>query len=147
MYKFIFPLLTTSILIAASTVRAESVVYDLQSNNHLQSKVFITAFQASWLPNSELLTISNRKILWSNYLGVKNNSLKISPDRVVWEVVRKYCRPSIDGETQYFFEAIDAETGKRLTTKNIQRTDNITSVLSAIPQKYKAYNLESLSCR
>jgi hypothetical protein len=147
MYKFIFLLFTTSIFIAVPTVRAESGIYDLQSNNHLQNKSFITAFQASWLPNSELLTISNRRVLWSNYLGLKNNSLKISPDRVVWEVVRKYCRLSIDGETQYFFEAIDAETGKRLTTRNIQKTDNITAVLSAIPQKHKVYGLESLSCR
>jgi hypothetical protein len=78
--------------------------------------------------NYRVIAVSARLVKWSEYLGPKDNTKRIAPNRMVWEVLRTYCRPATNGEIRYYFDAIDAVTREKLVRKRTQQTSNISTV-------------------
>lgn len=116
-------------LISLSNVSfAQRNRYDLPANDYLSKAKFVGKNFALLPYDSRVIPVSARLIKWSEYLGSKDNTKNISPNRMVWEVLRTYCRLASNGEIRYYFDAVDAVTKEKLVRKRTQQTSNISLV-------------------
>jgi hypothetical protein len=122
--------LATLIVFLASSASSFALKphYDLPGNDYLPKEKFITKFSASLPVDYRVIPVSIRLVKWSEYLGMKDSQRNIAPNRMIWEVLKTYCRPSSNGETRYYFDAVDAVTSERLVKRHVQQTRDISSV-------------------
>ncbi len=115
---------------------AQELKYNFPGNKHFSSAKFIPGSQASFNGfNPDSINVSNRLVPWSEYLGSKQETRTISPDRMVYEILVAYCYLTPKGERKYYFRAVDAQTGKTLGRKKIGYTKSLISI-SPIAKKY-----------
>jgi hypothetical protein len=107
---------------------AQQFRYDLPANDYLFKEKFVDKSFVLIPRDYRVILVSARLVKWSEYLGPKDNTKKIAPNRMVWEVLRTYCRLASNGEIRYYFDAVDAVTKERLVKKRTQQTNNISLV-------------------
>jgi hypothetical protein len=107
---------------------AQSFKYDLPGNDYLPREKFIKQNYGFLPTDYRSVLVSLRLVRWSEYLGPRDNTKKIAPNRLVWEVIRTYCRPASNGKIRYYFAAVDAVTEERLVKKRTQLTSDISLV-------------------
>ena len=95
--------------------------YDFPGNRNVSKSKFYAAEIITTAPHDHrYIAQSIRLIPWSDYAGAKDTEKTISPDRMVWEVLRVDCRVRATPDYVYFFMANDAQTGKELTKREFQ---------------------------
>jgi hypothetical protein len=107
---------------------AQPFKYDLPGNDSFPKEKFIKKYYGFLPTDYRSVLVSLRLVRWSEYLGPRDNIKKISPNRMVWEVLRTYCRPASNGKIRYYFVAVDAATEERLVKKRTQFTEDISSI-------------------
>jgi hypothetical protein len=107
---------------------AQSFKYDLPGNDYLPREKFIKQNYGFLPTDYRSILVSLRLVKWSEYLGPRDNIKKIAPNRLVWEVIRIYCRRATTGKIRYYFAAVDAVTEERLVKKRTQFTSDISLV-------------------
>jgi hypothetical protein len=114
--------------IFSSSSFARPFKYDLPGNNYLPREKFSNESYYFLPVDYRSILVSFRLVKWSEYLGPRDNTKKIAPNRLVWEVLRTYCRPASNGKVRYYFAAVDAATKERLVKKRTQFTSDISLV-------------------
>lgn len=107
---------------------AQPFKYDLPGNDYLPKEKFINESYYFLPVDYRSILVSLRLVKWSEYLGPRDNTKKIAPNRLVWEVLRTYCRPASNGKVRYYFAAVDVVTKERLVKKRTQFTSDISLV-------------------
>jgi hypothetical protein len=118
--------ITLIIFSLSNPVFAQNIKYDLPGNKDLPKSRFVLKGLGSYDPTR--ITVSSRLIPWSEYLGPKQTTRSISPDRMVYEVLVAYCHLTPKGDRPYYFKAIDAQTKVTLTERKIEYTKNLMSI-------------------
>jgi hypothetical protein len=102
--------------------------YDYPGNRNLPKSKVYPAIGITTAHHHYYLVQSIRLIPWSDYAGSKDTEKTISPDRMVWEVLRADCRVRKTPDYIYFFMAHDAQTGKPLTKRQFQYTPDLKTL-------------------
>jgi hypothetical protein len=134
---FIVPLLSYSVI-------AQEAKYDFPGNKNLPRNRFIPASVAWPGADHSVIGVSARMVPWSEYLGSKQETRSVSPDRMVYELLTVYCGVTPKGERKYYFQAVDAQTRKHLGKRKFGYTKSLISV-SPISKKY-GQKEESFRC-
>jgi hypothetical protein len=103
--------------------------YDLPGNRNVPRSKFYPPELITAAPHDHYYVAQSiRLIPWSDYVGSKDTEKTISPDRMVWEVLRVGCRDRKTPDYIYFFMANDAQTGKPLTKRQFQYTTDLKTL-------------------
>jgi hypothetical protein len=122
-------LVTTILIVSTGNVSGLPIQkYDYPGNRNLPKSKVYPALGITTAHSTIYRVQSIRLIPWSEYTGSKDTEKTISPDRMVWEVLRADCRVRKVPDYIYFFMANDAQTGKPLTKRHFQYTTDLKTL-------------------
>jgi hypothetical protein len=127
MQNYLFAI-TIPVMLAGNTLNLSIQKYDYPGNRNLPKSQVYPALGITTDHHHYYRVQSIRLILWSEYAGSKDTEKTISPNRMVWEVLRADCRVRKTPDYIYFFMANDAQTGKPLTKRHFQYTTDLKTL-------------------